>query len=109
MSSFHPETWNPAWNVAKVALGMLSFLLEDELTTGAIRTSDDEKRELAAASVQWNLTHGAFKRMFPELDGGLDAIAEAKPPDADGSEKKKADDPLEDAAPAGAMRGLGLD
>ena len=109
MSSFHPETWNPAWNVAKVALGMLSFLLEDELTTGAIRTSDDEKRELAAASVQWNLTHGAFKRMFPELDGGLDAIAEAKPPDADGSEKKKADDPPEDAPLAGAMRGLGLD
>jgi hypothetical protein len=105
--------------VAKVALGMLSFLLEDELTTGAIRTSDDEKRDLAAKSVQWNLTHGAFKRMFPELDGGLDAIAEAKPPtaasddatdaDADGSEKKKADDAAEDAPLAGAMRGLGLD
>jgi hypothetical protein len=119
MSSFHPETWNPAWNVAKVALGMLSFLLEDELTTGAIRTSDDEKRDLAAKSVQWNLTHGAFKRMFPELDGGLDAIAEAKPPtaasddatdaDPDGSEKKKADDAPEDAPLAGAMRGLGLD
>jgi len=118
MSSFHPETWNPAWNVAKVALGFLSFLLEDEMTAGAIRTSDAEKRSLAAASVEWNKTHGGFKRMFPELDGGLDAIAEAKPPDAAGAateadadrnEKEKADARDAEAPPTGALRGLGLD
>jgi len=78
MSSFHPETWNPAWNVSKVALGMLSFLIEDELTTGAVKTSDEEKRRLAKDSVEWNLTHGTFGKMFPELDGGLDAIAEPR-------------------------------
>jgi ubiquitin-conjugating enzyme E2 J2 len=78
MSSFHPETWNPSWNVSKVALGMLSFLLEDELTTGAIRTSEEQKREYAEASVAWNLAHGGFGKMFPELDGGLETIAEKK-------------------------------
>ena len=55
----------------------------------------------AASSVEWNLKHGAFKRMFPELDGGLDAIAETKPPDADGDEKN--------TPPTETLRGLGLD
>ena len=56
--------------------------------------------------------------MFPELDGGLDAIAEAKPPDAAGAateadadrnEKEKADARDAEAPPTGALRGLGLD
>ena len=75
MSSFHPETWNPAWSAATIAKGLLSFMTEDEITAGSIRATDEEKRALAASSVSWNLAHGGFKRMFPELDGKLDEIA----------------------------------
>jgi len=76
MSDFHPELWNPGWTVATVAKGLLSFMVEDTVTTGAVTSTDAEKRAMAAASVHWNLTHGNFKVMFPDLDGGLDAIRE---------------------------------
>ena len=90
MSSFHPETWNPAWNVAKVAIGMLSFLSEDEMTTGSVRTTDAQKKLFATESVEWNCTHGAYKRMFPELGDAkaLDAIAEKKAETSAALEKK---------------------
>ncbi len=76
MSDFHPESWNPGWSVATVAKGLLSFMCEEAVTTGAVVTTRTEKERLAKDSVAWNKTHGGFKTMFPELDGGLDAIAE---------------------------------
>lgn len=85
MSDFHPETWNPGWSVATVAKGLLSFMVEDTVTTGAVKTTEEEKRALAAASLQWNLTHGNFREMFPELDGGLDALREPSPPTGGGA------------------------
>ena len=48
MSDFHPETWNPMWSVASVLTGLLSFMLEDTNTTGAIVTTREDKRQLAA-------------------------------------------------------------
>ena len=38
------------------------------MTTGAVQSTAAEKRAMAAGSVQWNLTHGGFKAMFPELE-----------------------------------------
>ena len=74
MSDFHPESWNPMWSVSTILTGLLSFMLEDGDTTGSIRRTDDEKRELAAASLEWNLGNAAVKRMFPTL-GELAAAA----------------------------------
>ena len=54
MSSFHPETWNPAWTTSTIVKGLLSFMVEDELTTGSVRSTEEEKRALARASVEWN-------------------------------------------------------
>lgn len=76
MSDFHPESWNPGWSVATVAKGLLSFMCEEAVTTGAVVTTRAEKEKLAKDSVAWNMKHGGFAKMFPELDGGLDAIAE---------------------------------
>ena len=56
------------------------FTVEDTITTGAVQTTDEEKRAMAAASLQWNLTHGGFKEMFPELNGGLEGLREPVPP-----------------------------
>ena len=72
MSDFHPELWVPAWSVATILTGVLSFFLENENTTGAVVTTLEQKRQLCAASVAWNAKDPTFKKLFPELvDGTL--------------------------------------
>ena len=72
MSDFHPESWVPAWSVATILTGVLSFFLENENTTGAVVTTLEQKRQLCAASVAWNAKDPTFKKLFPELvDGTL--------------------------------------
>ena len=65
MSDYHPETWNPLWNIEKIILGLLSFMVQDELTTGCVRTSNGEKKRLARESLQFNLNKvPKFKELF---------------------------------------------
>ncbi|KAF8622512.1 hypothetical protein AX15_006956 [Amanita polypyramis BW_CC] len=66
MSDFHPGSWNPAWSVATILTGLLSFMLSDEMTTGSMTSSDAHKRTFAARSHAWNLTNQRFKDAFPE-------------------------------------------
>lgn len=47
--------------------GVLSFMLEATPTTGAIETSDEEKRSLAAASVAWTAKQPKLSALFPTL------------------------------------------
>ncbi|KAI0063989.1 UBC-like protein [Artomyces pyxidatus] len=66
MSDFHPGSWNPAWSVATILTGLVSFMLSDEMTTGSVTTSDAEKRLYAARSHAWNIEQRRFKEAFPE-------------------------------------------
>ncbi|KAI0031443.1 ubiquitin-conjugating enzyme/RWD-like protein [Vararia minispora EC-137] len=66
MSDFHPGSWNPAWSVATILTGLVSFMLSDEMTTGSMTTSDADKRALAARSHSWNVEQRRFKEAFPE-------------------------------------------
>jgi len=66
MSDFHPGTWNPAWSVATILTGLLSFTLSDEMTTGSVNSSDAHKRAFAARSHSWNVTQPRFKDAFPD-------------------------------------------
>lgn len=66
MSDFHPGTWNPAWSVATILTGLLSFMLSDEMTTGSVTSPDAHKRALAAKSHTFNLAHPRFKDAFPD-------------------------------------------
>jgi len=40
ISSFHPESWNPAWKVNQIVIGLVSFWLTKEYTYGAIERHD---------------------------------------------------------------------
>ncbi|TDL23815.1 UBC-like protein [Rickenella mellea] len=66
MSDFHPGSWNPAWSVATILTGLLSFMLADEMTTGSVTTSLADKRAYAARSHAWNLTQKRFREAFPD-------------------------------------------
>jgi len=66
MSDFHPASWNPAWSVATILTGLLSFMLSDEITTGSVNTTDVDKRAWARKSHSWNLQQRKFKEAFPE-------------------------------------------
>ncbi|KAF5360074.1 hypothetical protein D9758_007554 [Tetrapyrgos nigripes] len=66
MSDFHPGTWNPAWSVATILTGLLSFMLSDEMTTGSVTSSDSHKRVFAARSHEWNLKQARFREAFPD-------------------------------------------
>ena len=86
MSDFHPETWVPAWSVATILNGVLSFFLESSPTTGAVETTLQEKLRLKAASAAFNDKDPTFSKLFPELkDGTLfeePCKPMAPPPDA---------------------------
>lgn len=67
MSDFHPGTWNPAWSVATILTGLLSFMLSDEMTTGSVNSSDAHKRAFALRSHSWNVSQSRFKDAFPDF------------------------------------------
>lgn len=67
MSDFHPGLWNPAWSVSTILVGLLSFMLADELTTGAVRASPAERRDLARASRAFNRRNRLFQTVFADL------------------------------------------
>ncbi|KAF0715820.1 Aste57867_3189 [Aphanomyces stellatus] len=69
MSDYHPETWNPAWTVGTILVGLFSFMNEQSRTNGSIETTRDEKRKLAAASLAFNChpKNTTFRETFPHL------------------------------------------
>ncbi|KAK5107196.1 hypothetical protein LTR62_001642 [Meristemomyces frigidus] len=58
ISDFHPKSFNPAWEVSTILLGVLSFMTSDEMTTGSISGTDAQRKEFAARSRWWNSTGG---------------------------------------------------
>ena len=67
MSDYHPETWNPMWSVSSILKGIQSFMADNEITAGSIRTSEQEKKKLAKESVTWLVRNAQFGKVFAEL------------------------------------------
>ncbi|KAH9444581.1 hypothetical protein MJO28_013400 [Puccinia striiformis f. sp. tritici] len=66
MSDYHPASWNPAWSVATILNGLLSFMVAEEMTTGSVRSSDGDRRLFAKRSHSFNVAHPRFRAIFPE-------------------------------------------
>lgn len=64
---FHPDTWNPAWSVATILTGLLSFMLEQTPTYGSTVASVAERKQLARESLAFNLRNEMFCELFPEV------------------------------------------
>lgn len=58
ISDFHPKSFNPAWEVSTILIGLLSFMTSEEMTTGSVSASEGERRVFAARSRWWNSTGG---------------------------------------------------
>ncbi|KAF8250953.1 UBC-like protein [Wilcoxina mikolae CBS 423.85] len=58
ISDFHPKSFNPAWEVSTILIGLLSFMTSEEMTTGSISASERERKVLAQNSRWWNSTGG---------------------------------------------------
>ena len=58
ISDFHPKSFNPAWGISTILIGLLSFMTGDEMTTGSISATEQERRWLASRSRWWNSTGG---------------------------------------------------
>lgn len=94
MSDYHPGSWNPAWSVATILTGLLSFMVGDEMTTGSVRSSDADRRIYAKRSHAYNIAQPKFRALFPEYlnaDHAVDLpnMGDPKPKPADSNPEKK--------------------
>ena len=65
ISDFHPKSFNPAWEVRTILLGVLSFMTSEEMTTGSIRASEHDRKVFAARTRWWNSTGGGSRTTPP--------------------------------------------
>lgn len=82
ISDFHPKSFNPAWEVSTILIGLLSFMTSEEMTTGSVSSTAAERKMLAARTRWWNSTGGgsqtkaANKGNVKAGDGGAKFRAE---------------------------------
>lgn len=69
ISSYHPETWNPAWGIRLMLEALISFLpTKGEGAVGALDYSDEERKKLAIESQAFKCPHcGPIKALIPEV------------------------------------------
>lgn len=75
ISDFHPRSFNPAWEVSTILIGLLSFMTSEEMTTGSVSATEAERKFHAARSRWWNSTCGGSQARSsgPAQKGNLKA------------------------------------
>jgi ubiquitin-conjugating enzyme E2 J2 len=67
-SAFHQDTFTSTWNIMTMMEGLISFMTDTNGGgVGSICATDDERRELALKSLDWNLNNETFMRIFPDF------------------------------------------
>jgi ubiquitin-conjugating enzyme E2 J2 len=66
ISDFHPKSFNPAWEVSTILIGLLSFMTSEEITTGSVSATPEYRKAAAARTRWWNSTGGgSSSRLIP--------------------------------------------
>ncbi|CAO1638095.1 unnamed protein product [Parajaminaea phylloscopi] len=65
-SDFHPGSYNPAWSVSNILVGLLSLWTSEEMTTGGMNATESARKTLAGRSHGYNVSQLQFKKVFPE-------------------------------------------
>lgn len=66
MSSFHPETWTPSWNINTIILAIISFMHEDDHGVGSVTSTSEEKVQFALSSFLSNRKNSKFLKHFED-------------------------------------------
>ncbi|KAI1348517.1 ubiquitin-conjugating enzyme [Xylaria sp. FL0043] len=73
ISDFHPKSFNPAWEVSTILIGLLSFMTSEEMTTGSVSATPRERKLFAERSRWWNSTGGGSHAKNPAQKGNVKA------------------------------------
>ncbi|QIW95570.1 hypothetical protein AMS68_001088 [Peltaster fructicola] len=92
ISDFHPKSFNPAWEVSTILLGVLSFMTSEEMTTGSVSGTDAERRAFAAKTKWWNSTGGGSTTRTLKSQRSSDTSVEQSSSNARGFDAIKAGD-----------------
>ena len=74
-TSYHPESWSN-WSIEGILVGLVSFMLQNDPTTGAVMTSSRTKRRLAFESLAYNLRQPLFVENFKDKYSELNITAD---------------------------------
>ncbi|KAI9699922.1 MAG: Ubiquitin-conjugating enzyme E2 6 [Bogoriella megaspora] len=95
ISDFHPKSFNPAWEVSTILIGLMSFMTSEEMTTGSISAGDAERKGFCARTRWWNSTGGGSTSRkidgVPSVGNAKNASSSIKA--GDGGEKFRAEWP----------------
>ncbi|KAI1267835.1 ubiquitin-conjugating enzyme [Xylariaceae sp. FL1019] len=73
ISDFHPKSFNPAWEVSTILIGLLSFMTSEEMTTGSVSASARDRKLFAERTRWWNSTGGGSHAKNPAQKGNVKA------------------------------------
>lgn len=62
-TSYHPESWSN-WSIEGLLIGLISFFVTDNNTTGAMYSSNLKRRQWALSSLSFNISNEHFKKTF---------------------------------------------
>lgn len=97
ISDFHPKSFNPAWEVSTILIGLLSFMTSEEMTTGSVSANAAERRLFASQTRWWNSTGGGSSRREVPGVSGSNASGHGNVKAGDGGDKFRAEWPDLDA------------
>ncbi|GAB7363025.1 hypothetical protein MBLNU230_g3318t1 [Neophaeotheca triangularis] len=75
ISDFHPKSFNPAWEVSTILIGVLSFMTSEEITTGSLSATDAERKAYSQRTRWWNSTGGGSTQRTLNGQGAQDSNA----------------------------------
>jgi len=97
ISDFHPKSFNPAWSVSTILIGLMSFMNSEEMTAGSVGGTPAERKWHAARSRWWNSTGGgSATKPTPGIHPSAKGVANIKA--GDGGVKFRTEWPEEDTA-----------